>query len=84
MKIDLNCFAYRFRSFFYCKTLLWTKKIRIYCDGGYPPITYYPKFRFHIYDKYWQMYGFVITFLGREFYFSFGEDVKGLYKGRKK
>jgi hypothetical protein len=33
-----------------------------------------------MYDKYWKIKGFCFQWLGRQVFFSFGEDKKGLYK----
>ena len=68
-----------FRKYFYGKKLVWSTYIRIFCDGGNPIIRYIPKFRRQYYATYWKLKGFVIYWLGREFNFSFGKDVNGLY-----
>ena len=73
----------KFRQYFYCKTIIWTTYVRIFCDGGNPIIHYFPKFRTDHHDKHWNMFGFAIYFLGREFNFSFGKDINGLYKDIK-
>lgn len=73
----------KFQDYFYNKTIIWTPTVRIFCDGGKPIIRYIPRFRRAYYAKFWGMSGFVIYFLGREFNFSFGKDVNGLYRKRK-
>jgi hypothetical protein len=62
------------------KKILWTKYVRIFCDSGYKDVKYRPKIITGIYSNYWGIKGFIIDFLGREFWFSFGEDKHGLYK----
>jgi hypothetical protein len=72
----------KFRYYFFRKRILWTSHVRIFCDGGNPIIRYFPKFRKECYAKYWNMKGFAVYWLGREFNFSFGKDINGLYKER--
>lgn len=72
----LNNWTYKLFS----KKLIWSKKIRIFCDGGSPRFTWYPLFRANHYASYWNMTGFVMVLWGREVFFSFGEDINGLYK----
>lgn len=61
------------------RTIIWTKSIRIYCDGGAPKFTFLPKYRPLSFYKYWGLKGFAIYLWGREFNFSFGVDKMGLY-----
>jgi len=67
------------KEYFYGRKIIWTKMVRIFCDSGRPVMRYVPRFRRMHYDKHWNMYGFAMYWFGREFNFSFGEDVKGLY-----
>lgn len=62
------------------KKLIWTKYVRVFCDGGNPKNLIWPRFHFGMYDPCWKMKGGVLTWLGRQFFFSFGEDKKGFYK----
>jgi hypothetical protein len=65
----------------YAKTIYLSKYIRIFCDGGQPLFYYFPKiWGYPMYDKYWEMKGFCVQWLGRQIFFSFGKDVNGLYK----
>jgi hypothetical protein len=63
----------------HCKTILWTRRIRIFCDGGCPNFRWMPRFRRQHYAAHWEMTGFAIYLWGREINFSFGVDRKGLY-----
>ena len=69
----------KFRFYFKGRIIYWSKYFRIYCDGGYPIVKYIPNFKKLSYHKHWNMFGFLIIWLGREFYFSFGEDINNLY-----
>jgi len=60
--------------------IVWTKYVRIFTDGGGQNFRWFPKFRTGMYCKHWGMSGFYVYWLGREFWFSFKEDKKGLYK----
>lgn len=71
---------HKFANYFYCKTILWTPYVRIFCDGGQPRIYWFPRFRCLGYHSFWGMVGFSIHFWGRQFCFSFGLDKNGLYK----
>lgn len=62
------------------KHLLWTKLLRIYCDGGQPKYTLMPRYFRSSYSEYWWLYQAAFIWLGREFNFSFGIDRKGLYR----
>lgn len=62
------------------KTLLWNPYLRIFADGGNPKFKY--KFKIcncHV-DPHWKIKEFCVTWIGRQVFFSFGKDVKGLYK----
>jgi hypothetical protein len=63
----------------HAKKIIWTKYIRVFCDGGNPIFRYLPRFRRAHYNPYWGMYGFAVYLFGREINFSLGEDKKGLY-----
>ena len=62
------------------KRLWWSKRVRIFCDGGGPVFRWRPRYRRLGYDPHWGMFGFAVYWLGREFNFSFGRDVRGLYR----
>ena len=64
----------------YCKELFWGKSLRIFCDGGNPTWRWVPKFYKAGYAEFWGLSGFWVNFWGRQIFFSFGEDKKGLYK----
>lgn len=61
------------------KTIVWTRRIRIFCDGGCPKFRWMPRFRRQYYAAHWEMTGLAIYLWGREVNFSFGVDRKGLY-----
>lgn len=61
------------------KVLIWSKYVRIFCDGGRPFFRWIPRLRLQKYAKHWGLFGFAIYIFGREVNFSFGEDKKGLY-----
>ena len=54
--------------------------MRVFCDAGHPRFHYMPRFRRMHYAKFWQLRGFALYLWGREITFSFGQDIKGLYK----
>ena len=62
------------------RKLIWGKYIRVYTDNRNPIFRKIPHFQCKQYSNHWKLYGFVITWLGRQFFFSFGEDVNGFYK----
>jgi hypothetical protein len=62
------------------KVFIWRNSIRVYCDGGYPRFLWFPHFCWKLYHPHWEMKGFCITWIGRQLFFSFGRDNKGLYK----
>jgi hypothetical protein len=62
------------------KVFMWTTYVRVFCDESQPKFTLYPVFRKSVYSSYWGMSGFSVCFLGRQFIFSFGKDVNGLFK----
>lgn len=70
----------RIFNFLHGKKLIWTKHVRVYCDGGLPKNFLFPRFRFGKYADDWGMKGFAVVWLGREFNFSFGNDKNRLYK----
>ena len=71
----LENFTYPLRG----KNILMTEYIRIYCDGGYPNFHYYPIFFGNPFNyEHYRLRGFSISILGREFFFIFGKDIKGL------
>lgn len=61
------------------KRLLWKKRIRVYCDGGQPIFRWMPRPYRMGYAKHWGLRGFWTSWLGRQFFFSFGEDQNGCY-----
>jgi hypothetical protein len=63
----------------HAKKLVWTKRVRIFCDGGQPIWRWFPKFYRATYHPYWNLYGFVMYLFGREINFVFGEDINKLY-----
>jgi hypothetical protein len=63
----------------HCKTIMWRRRIRIFCDGGSPKFKWIPRFRCQHYATHWGLFGFAIYLWGREINFSFGVDRKGLY-----
>ena len=65
------------------KTLYWSKYVRIFCDGGYCSLRLLPRVHRMHYDPHWNMRGFWITFLGRQFFFSFGKDIHQHYDRNK-
>ena len=81
--IRCNRIIDRFRSYFYGKVILWTPYFRVFCDAGMPIIRYFPRFRNLRYAKHWNMCGFALYWLGREFNFSFGKDINNLYDSQK-
>jgi hypothetical protein len=74
----MNIFAKQLKG----KRLYWGKKVRIYCDGGYPIFRLFPRFHKIGYAPYWGIKGFWVNLWGRQIHFSFGEDKKGLYDKR--
>jgi hypothetical protein len=75
----LKKLLYRFKAYFYGKEILWTSYVRIFCDAGQPKTTYWPTFRRMHFAKFWNMKGFCLYWLGREFSFCFGKDINNLY-----
>ena len=71
---------YHFSWRLHGKHLIWTRYFRLYCDGGYPNFYWIPRYDKYGYDKYWGMRGFCLTWMGRQFFFSFGLDKRGFYK----
>lgn len=61
------------------KKLVWRESIRIFTDNGQPIFRLLPRVRRIGFDKYWDLWGFAVYWLGREFNFVFGKDKKGLY-----
>ena len=61
------------------KRLWWSKRVRIFCDGGVPIFRWVPRFRRLGYDPHWGMVGFAAYWLGREFNISLGLDRNGFY-----
>jgi hypothetical protein len=61
------------------RTIIWTRRIRIFCDGGYPIFRWVPRFRHQYYDQFWGLCGFAIYLWGRELNFCFGTDRNNLY-----
>jgi hypothetical protein len=61
------------------KEIVWTKKVKIYTDGGMPIMCYWPRFTKLGINDYWGLSGFHLYWLGREFTFVYGEDINGLY-----
>lgn len=68
-----------FADYFYAKKILWTTYVRIFCDGGRQIYRVIPEICRMSYAKHWKLWGFRLYWLGREFCFSFGKDVNGLY-----
>lgn len=62
------------------KQLWWSKRVRIFCDGGRPIFRWFPRYCKRGYHPHWGMRGFAIYWLGREFNFSFGSDRNGFYE----
>lgn len=62
------------------KFLIKSKYFRLYCDGGQPIFGFIPRISNKIYHSYWNMTGFVVTWLGRQIFFSFKKDTNGFYK----
>lgn len=61
------------------KRLLWTSRIKIFCDGGEPIYRLTPRVRRQHYNPHWGLYGFAVYWLGREFNVCVGIDKRGLY-----
>ena len=61
------------------KRLVWTRWVKIFCDGGYPIYQVVPRFRRQHYARHWGLFGFAVYWLGREINFCFGVDKHGLY-----
>lgn len=70
----------RIFNFLANKRLIWTTYVRVFTDGGCPLINYIPRIHRVGYARYWGLRGFYINWLGRQVFFSFGEDRKGLYQ----
>ena len=64
----------------YGKRILWSNYLRIFCDSGHPYFHYIPTFQKTHYAEFWNIYGFRIYWLGREFNFCFGLDKHNLYE----
>jgi hypothetical protein len=62
------------------KKILWTKYVKIFCDGGFPIWRKYPRICRTHFSPHWDLKGFRIYIFGREINFVFGEDKKGLYR----
>lgn len=62
-----------------CKTIYWSRRVRIFTDCGSPKWYWIPRLVRVRYARYWGMLGFRAIFLGREITFSFGEDKNDLY-----
>ena len=58
------------------------RRARVFTDGGEPTFFYFPRFepasRHYRPDS--GLYGFCIQWLGRQFWFVFGEDKRGCFK----
>ena len=81
MKFLENKIRKAFAGKFLSRKIFWGKYIKIFCDGGYPKFFWFPFISAIGFHKHWGLKGFTATFLGRKFFFVFGEDKKGLYKG---
>ena len=79
----MNKLIDKFRYYFYCKTVVWSKYVRIFCDGGQPIVRYMPRFRRARYAMHWKLHGFAMYWLGREFNFELGEDVNHLHEAHE-
>jgi hypothetical protein len=66
----------------HCNEILWTRRIRIFCDGGCPKFRWIPRLRRQHYATHWGLSGFAIYLWGREVNFSLGVDRKGFYSPR--
>jgi hypothetical protein len=66
------------------KRLLWTKYVRVFCDGGSPKFRWLPKVNRMYYSPYWGLKGFRLYLFGREINFSFGVDVRNCHSERTK
>jgi hypothetical protein len=75
-----NAIRTRFAHPLHGKKLAWRSRLRIYCDGGYPAFRWVPRFFRIGYDPAWGLRGFWVSWLGRQFHFSFGRDRNGLYR----
>lgn len=74
-----NCFTWPLRS----KKIIWSNSFKLFTDGGDPNWYWFPKYRREGYDSSWEVWGFAIYWLGREFNFAFGEDKHGLFSKKK-
>lgn len=74
-KLAMNFFTLPLEN----KVIFWSRRVRVFTDGGTSRWYWIPKFRKANYSKHWGMTGFCIYLLGREIVFSFGVDKKGLY-----
>jgi hypothetical protein len=71
---------YRIFSSLHGKRLLWGTSVKVFCDGGRPRYTVYPRIRRMGFAPYWGLTGFSLYLLGREFNFVFGRDKHKLYR----
>jgi hypothetical protein len=69
-------FTYPLRA----KKVLWTRYVKIFCDGGQPIWHWFPHFNWSYSAPFWGFKGFRMYLFGREVNFIFGEDKNGLYK----
>lgn len=61
------------------RQLVWTPRLRVFCDGGVPRFRWLPRFRRQRYHPHWGMRGLAVLWIGREFNVSIGVDRHGLY-----
>lgn len=64
------------------RRLIWSTYLRVYFGGGGPRRRLDVKTRAKHYHEDWNMIGFQILFMSVALTFSFGRDVKGLYRRR--
>ncbi len=67
------------KDYFAGKRIIWTKYIKVYCDNGHPKYFIIPAIYREYFHRHWNLKGFRIVWLGREFHFVFGEVKNEFY-----